>query len=452
MRPLAYLNAHLLTQDQSLGELVGGILVVDGRIADIGPRIQIPETAEVVDATGMAIVPGFVDTHRHMWETSLRGMTAWRDYSAYVRVIRSEFGGLVTPEDVYAGDLLGMLGALETGITTIRDESHVQNGPEYTEAVLQALVDGGGRAVLAYGWPSTDTYAWRSADGNRRRHPTYISEVLKRGDSAAGGRVTFAMMIRGPELSDMDSARADLAYARSLGLRSSLHIGGVESSRHHGVAALERAGLLGSDLLFIHCCETSEKELRMMADHGATASVSAYIELAMPGIGRPATGRLVRAGIRPSLSIDAEPTAPTDMFSTMRAVLLAETAQQVYTGESTPVPLTERDVLAFATIEGARASGLDADIGSLTPGKAADLAVIDLRRAGMVSASDPASCIVNYGTANAVVDVLVAGRFVKRAGAMTDAAAVERAVTAAESSRRRLLQERASGRGRQSAR
>lgn len=181
----------------------------------------------------------------------------------------------------------------------------------------------------------------------------------------------------------------------------------------------------------------------MMADHGATAPVAAYIELAMPGIGRPATGRLVRAGVRPSLSIDAESTSPTDMFSTMRAVLLAETAQQVYTGESPPVSITERDVLAFATIEGARASGLDADIGSLTPGKAADLVVIDLHQAGMVSATDPASRIVNYGTVNSVVDVLVADRFMKRAGAMTDVAAVERALTAAERSRSRLLEERA---------
>ena len=125
MSAFVYRNAHLLTQDPVLGELTGDLLIVDGRIADIGLGIEVPENAESVDATGLVIVPGFVDTHRHMWETMLRGAAAWEDWIGYARIIRSEFGGLVTPEDVYAGDLLGAIGALEAGVTTIRDESHV---------------------------------------------------------------------------------------------------------------------------------------------------------------------------------------------------------------------------------------------------------------------------------------------------------------------------------------
>ena len=437
MRPLAYTNAHLLTQDDALGEQVGDLLVVDGRIAAVGRGLQVPDGTEVVDASGRAILPGFIDTHRHMWETALRGTTAWQSYSEYERVIRAQFGGMVDPEDVYAGDLLGVLGALESGITTIRDESHIQKSPEHTEAVLQALTDGGGRAVLAYGRPFG---AWTDPDPSRQ-HPTYLAEVLKRGDSAGDGRITFAMMLRSPELANLDGARADLAYARSLGLRSSVHIGGIESSRRRGVAALQREGLMGEDLLFIHACETSSEELRMIADHGAGVSVAAYIELAMPGIGRPATSRMVAAGLRPSLSIDAEPSSPTDMFNVMRAVLLAEHAEALYTGQSRPATLTERDVLAFATIEGARASGLEHEVGSLTPGKAADLIVIDLHKPGLAPATDPAACIVNQGSADAVVDVLVAGEFVKRGGHMSDAALVRRAVSAAETSRARLFEQ-----------
>ena len=181
----------------------------------------------------------------------------------------------------------------------------------------------------------------------------------------------------------------------------------------------------------------------MLADSGGSASVSAYIELAMPGIGAPATARLVAAGIRPSLSIDAEPSAPGDMFSVMRSALIAETAAQVFTGASPAVALTERDVLAFATIEGARASGLDHEIGSLTPGKAADIVVLDLRQPGTASAIDPVAAVVNHGHPGAVVDVLVAGRYVKRDGRMVDQALVDRAVAAAERSRDRLLEARA---------
>lgn len=442
MTAVVYRGAHLLTQDPALGEFVGDLLIVDDRIASVGTHIDTPANALVVDAAGLVIVPGFVDTHRHMWETALRGTSTWTDYHGYARTIRAEFGGLITPEDVYAGDLLGALGALEAGITTVRDESHVQNSPEHTEAVLQALVDGGGRAVMAYGWPSIDTYAWRSRD-NPRRHPRYITEVLDRGRNAGGGLVTFALMLRGPELSGMAVARDDLRFARELGLRSSMHIGGVESSRERGIAALAGEGLLGPDLLFIHCCCTSDEELRMLADSGGSASVAAYIELAMPGIGAPATGRLVAAGVRPSLSIDAEPSAPGDMFSVMRAALLAETASQVFTGASPVVALTERDVLAFATIEGARASGLDHEVGSLTPGKAADIVVLDMRQPGTASAIDPVAAVVNYGHPGAVVDVLVAGHYVKRAGQMVNQALVDRAVTAAERSRDRLVEARA---------
>ncbi|HJT94219.1 MAG TPA: amidohydrolase family protein, partial [Mycobacterium sp.] len=127
MTAVVYQGAHLLTQDPALGELVGDLMIVDGRIAAVGTHFDVPANASVVDAAGKVIVPGFVDTHRHMWETALRGAATWTDYLGYARIIRAEFGGLITPEDAYAGDLLGALGALEAGITTVRDESHVQN-------------------------------------------------------------------------------------------------------------------------------------------------------------------------------------------------------------------------------------------------------------------------------------------------------------------------------------
>jgi 5-methylthioadenosine/S-adenosylhomocysteine deaminase len=438
-----YRGARLLTQDPVLGELIGDVLVVDGRIAEVGPHVgAVPEGTEEIDAHGMVLLPGFVDTHRHLWETMLRSAAAWEDWHGYARIVRAEFGELIEPEDAYAGDLLGMLGALDAGITTVRDESHVQNSPEHTEAVLQALVDSGGRAVFAYGWPSIDTYAWRARD-NPRRHPTYIADVVRRGRSAGGDLVTYALMLRGPELSGMTAARQDLAFARSLGLRSSMHIGTGEFGRHHGIAALHREGLLDCDITFVHCCTSSDEELRMIADAGAGASVAAYLELAMPGLGAPATSRLVAAGTRPSLSIDAEPSAPADMFTVMRAALLAESAVQVYTGAAPPFRLTERDVLAFATLQGARDSGLDHEIGSITPGKAADMIAVDLALPGTASAVDAAAAVVNHGHPGAVRDVLVAGRHVKRDGHLVDRTLLGRAVSAAERSRDRLVAARA---------
>lgn len=389
----------------------------------------------------MVIVPGFVDTHRHMWETTLRGLTAWQDYDSYVRVVRTEFGGLMTPEDAYAGDLLGMLGALESGTTTVRDESHLQTSPEHTDAMLQALIDSGGRAVFAYGWrPPFDGDTWRAQDTSRTT-PTYIREAVRKGTGT--DLVTFALMPRGPEASDMETVRRDLHLARELGLRTSMHVGGIESSDRRGIAALARADLLGPDMLFVHCCCTTDDEMRMLATNGASASVSPYIELVMPGIGPPATTRLLAAGVRPSLSVDAEPSSPGDMFTVMRATLLADTAAQVFAERTAPAALTARDVLAFATIDGARASGLDHEIGSITAGKAADIAVLDCRQPGIAAAGDPAAAVVQQGHPGAVIDVLVAGTYVKRAGRMADQSLVGRAASAAERSRARLLSRRA---------
>jgi cytosine/adenosine deaminase-related metal-dependent hydrolase len=127
------------------------------------------------------------------------------------------------------------------------------------------------------------------------------------------------------------------------------------------------------------------------------------------------------------------------MFSVMRAALLAETATQLFTEAAPAVTLTQRDLLAFATIEGARASGLDHEIGSLTPGKAADIVVLDLRQPGIASAVDPVAAVVDQGHPGAVIDVLVAGRYVKKSGRMVDRALVEKTVAAAERSRDRLL-------------
>lgn len=431
-------GGFLLTQDSALGELAADVLVVDGTIAAVGPDIEAGPGTEVVDATGTVVIPGFVDTHRHLWETTVRGASAWLDWDGYARVVRSEIGTRVRPEDAYAGNLLGALGALDSGVTTVRDESHVQNSPEHSDAALQGLVDAGGRAVFAYGWPSVDTYAWRAQD-DYRRHPRYIEELLAAGDSRNGGLVTFALMVRGPELSGMGASREDLAFARELGLRSSMHVGNGEMGRqHHGIAALGEAGLLGPDLLFIHCCTSTPDELRMIADSGGTASVSAYIELAMPGLGSPATSRLLDAGVRPSFSIDAEPSAPADMFAVMRAALLAQTAEQVYTG-AVPHTFDERDVLSFATLQGARACGLDDRIGSITPGKVADLVLVDVTRATTSSSVSAVSAVVNHGHAGAVTDVLVGGRFVKRHGELVRADVLRTAVATADASRAHLI-------------
>ena len=214
--------------------------------------------------------------------------------------------------------------------------------------------------MFAYGWPSIDSNTWMLR--GEATHPEDIRRV--RSDLLAddGALVTLQAMLRGPELSTTEVSAKDIGLARELGIRSSMHVGnGAWGPMFRGIGSLGDAGLLGDDLLFIHCCTSDDDELKMLADSGGTASVAAAIEAVMPGLGAPATGRLLKFGIRPSFSIDTEATVAGDMFNVMRAAIAAHgvgitLAPEVY--EDLPA-FTPTDLLEFATFQGARASGLD---------------------------------------------------------------------------------------------
>ena len=431
-------NAHLLTQDPEHGELIGDLLVRDGKIADIGTDLT-ADGATVIDGTDRAVLPGFIDTHRHTWQGAVRQTGIGWDFSAYRQHIQLTWGPQYTPQDVYTGNMVGALGALDTGITTLRDESHIQNSPEHTDQAVRALQDSGIRGVFAYGWPSIDSNKWMLR--GEATHPEDIRRVREQTLPDDGALVTLQAMLRGPELSTTEVTAADLAMARELGIRSSMHVGnGPWGPQFRGIGSLGKAGLLGDDLLFIHCCTSDDEELQMLADSGAHASVAAAIEAVLPGLGAPATGRLLKFGIRPSLSIDTEATVAGDMFNVMRAALSAHNvgvslAPEQY--DALPA-FTPRDLLEFATIAGAKASGLADRTGSLTVGKDADLIVFRLDQFTTVPSADIAASIVGAGHPGNIETVLVAGKAAKWDGTLThpDLPAIR---AQAEESRDRLL-------------
>ncbi|MEO7625830.1 MAG: amidohydrolase family protein [Nocardioides sp.] len=431
-------NAHLLTQDPDLGELVGDLLVRDGKIAEIGTDLS-AEGATVIDGTDRAVLPGFVDTHRHTWQGAVRQTGIGWDFGAYRQHIQLTWGPEYTPEDVYVGNMVGALGALDAGITTLRDESHIQNSPAHTDEAIRALQDSGIRGVFAYGWPSIDSNKWMLR--GEATHPEDIRRVREQVLTEDSARVTLQAMLRGPELSTTEVSAADLGLARDLGIRSSMHVGnGPWGPQFRGIGSLGEAGLLGDDLLFIHCCTSDDEELKMLADCGAHASVSAAIEAVLPGLGAPATGRLLKFGIRPSLSVDTEATVAGDMFNVMRASLTAHNlGVSLVPDEYADLPtFTPRDLLEFATIAGAKASGLDDRTGSLTVGKDADLIVFRLDEFTTVPSADIAASIVGAGHPGNVETVLVAGKAAKWNGRLThpDLDAIR---AQAEKSRDRLL-------------
>ncbi|WP_420310624.1 amidohydrolase family protein [Streptomyces sp. YS-B37] len=383
----------VLTMDPAVPDLVrGDVLLEDGVIVEVAARIDAPD-AEVIDATDRIVMPGFVDNHRHSWQTAFRGAGADWTFPEWAQAMHRTVKPHYRPEDVYVGTLLGRLEALHSGVTTMLDWYHVAQTHDHEDAAVAALRDARGRSVfcLGAGWGTTDP-----VDADIRR---------VRADLTGEGPVTLALGLRGPDDTDMDTVARELKLADELGLRTSLHVDPSGTSRT--VADLREHGLLRGTTTFVHANGITDEELRMLADAGASLSVSPDVELKM-GFGSPVTGRALAAGVRPTLSVDDVPSAGGDLFSTMRT---AFAVQRGLDGG-----LRSRDLLEFTTIDAARSCGLDARTGSVTPGKDADLILLRTDDLTVFPVTDPAGSVVSAGHPGLVDTVLVAGQVVKRDG------------------------------------
>ncbi|WP_040503132.1 amidohydrolase family protein, partial [Herbaspirillum lusitanum] len=225
---------------------------------------------------------------------------------------------------------------------------------------------------------------------------------------------------RGPEMATRDVWLGDLRLARELGIRSSIHMGAyARNAKVRAIAQMHEAGVLGEDLTFVHCCCSHDDEISMMADAGVTASLGVHCELNAQGIGDIPFDRLLAAGIRPSLSGDTETKCAGDMFTQMRhafAYYRSWMGGGHSKAKAAPETMTMRDVLEFATLAGAKATGLDGKIGSLTPGKQADIVMIRADDINLAPVSDAVGAIVLAAHSGNVDSVYVAGRAVKKAG------------------------------------
>jgi len=385
----------VVSMDPAVGDLErGDVLLQDGVIVEVAERIDAPD-AEVIDAADRIVLPGFVDTHRHTWQTAFRGVGADWTFAQYLVAVHGTLKPHYRPEDVYLGNLLGRLEALHCGVTTMLDWFHCAQSPEHADAAVAALRDAPGRSVFCYGagWGALDPI-----DAEARR---------VRSDLSGDGLVTMALGLRGPELTPVDTVAEELKLAADLDLRTSMHI--ESGGTRRAIAELQERGLLRDTSTFVHANAVGDDELRMLAEAGASVSVSPDVELKM-GIGWPMTGRMLAAGLRPTLSTDDCPSAAGDMFATMR------TAYAVQRGLDGA--LQSRDVLAFATVDGARACGPGARTGSITPGKDGDLILLRADDPTVFPPNNPVGTIVTAGHPGLVDTVLVAGRVVKRDGVL----------------------------------
>jgi 5-methylthioadenosine/S-adenosylhomocysteine deaminase len=417
-------GGHVLTMDQAQGDFAGGdVHVRDGEIVAVGESIEAPD-AELIDGADFIVLPGLVETHWHIWTTMLRSMSGDVAEHGYFPTSRT-VGAAYLADDMYVSARLALAEAVHSGITFVHDWCHNVRGPEYAEAALRALTDSGMRARFSYGTPT----------GHPNEEPIDHADLARLAgswpDRDAGRRLSLGLAWRGAASA---ASTEDARVARELGLPLSVHVNNFQTSAG-GIAAIAEAGLLGADVQLIHAIWSSPEEVRAVAESGASLSLSPFTELRI-GFGFPMTGEYLEAGVPIGLSVDTPAlSGNADMFAIMKAIQNVENARTL-----NEFRLTARRVLELATIEGARSMGVADRVGSLTPGKRADLIMIDTRDVNLGVVAEPTHAIVEAAQPANVDTVMIDGRILKRQGMLvgvdTDAIIAD-ARTAAAAARQR---------------
>ncbi len=411
---------YVLTVDPALGDIPGGDVLIEGdTIVAVGRNLEAGD-AQSIDVSGDVVIPGFVDTHRHTWEAAIRGCAPDATLDDYFVEVLDTFAPLYRPEDVYAGNLAGALECINAGITTLVDWSHINNTPDHPDAAIRGLQQAGIRSQYAYGSANLSLADyWFSSkiavppDDVRRIKNTYFASDDQ--------LLTMGLATRGPGFCLDEVVHAEWALARELGIPITVHVGmGRYAGHWNMVKQLDGLGLLGSDTTFIHCCYFSDEEWQLVADTRGTISIAPQVEMQM-GHGWPPVVKATQFGLRPSLSIDVVTTVPGDMFTQMRCVMAGERnlVNLAAWQADTPVPasmIKARDILTMATLNGAHVAGLEARTGSLTPGKKADIVVIDGKAVATAPVIDPVATVVLCADTSNVDTVIVNGAIQKRGG------------------------------------
>jgi cytosine/adenosine deaminase-related metal-dependent hydrolase len=436
-------GAYVLTQDPTIGELAGADVLVEGdRIAQVGTGLS-AEGAQVIDATGDIVIPGFIDTHRHTWETSIR--TCAPDYAliTYFSAILDQFAPKYRPEDVLAANRWGALECINAGITTLVDWSHIMNTDEHAYAAIQGLQETGIRSVFAFGFPNTSLVTWwfgPDYQGSVERIDGDLGRRLRTGPlSDDSALVTMALATRGTNFCKPDIVRYEWELAKELGINVTVHVAmdrfGYTKNQ---LTALRDLDLLYPNTTYIHSSHLTDEEWLLVRDSGGNVSLAPQIEIQM-GHGWAPAQKAESLGIPVGLSSDVATTSSADQFTQMHAVFGSERGRRHQASwdanldglEPTPDLITARQVLRWATIDGAKVAGLADRTGSITPGKKADIVIIDGNAVNTYPVIDPVAAVVCAADISNVDTVIIDGVIRKRDGRLaTDLASARAAVGA----------------------
>ena len=415
----------VLTQDPELGEMPEADVLLEGdRISEIGKDLS-ADGARVIEARGDIVIPGFVDTHRHTWETNIR--TCAPDFAliTYFSAILDKFAPHYRPEDVHSATQWGALECINAGITTLVDWAHIMNTPDHADASVSALEDTGIRSVFAYGFPNTSLVDWWFG-------PDYTGSVLTPdGDDARrvrsehfgsdDGRVTMALATRGPGFCQPEVVRHDWELAKELEVNITVHVAMDRFGYTKGqISALRDMDLLYPGTTYVHASHLTDEEWELVRDSGGNVSFAPQIEIQMGHGWAPAVTAL-EYDVPIGLSSDVATTAPADQFTQMHAVFGTERGRRHQAAwdddldglEPSPGLISSREALSWATIGGAEVAGIADRTGSLTPGKKADIVIIDGSAVNVAPIIDPVGAVVCAADVSNVKTVMVDGEVLK---------------------------------------
>jgi 5-methylthioadenosine/S-adenosylhomocysteine deaminase len=389
----------VLTLDRNAGDFERADVLIEGKkIAAVQPNLK--AEAEVIDASNMIVMPGFIDTHHHQYETILRSILAdglLAGPKSYGSEIQTILTPAYRPEDAYISELVASLSQISAGVTTGVDTSQVSHTPEHTDACIEGLNAAGRRTLFAYS----------QGVGSGVRYPEDIRRLRTRYFASNDQLLTLAMG---------GGLNANIwALAREVGVPIVNHVVGNSAA----LEQLGKAGLMRSDNEYIHCTQLSDTAWKMIADTGGKVSIATAIEMQMRH-GMPPIQTALDHGIKPSLSVDVETNMAADMFTVMRTTFTLQRTllnERALAGDmNLPALLTCRDVLEMATINGARDSHLDNKIGTLTPGKEADIIMLRTDAINVMPLNNAPGAVVTLMDTSNVDTVLIAGKLMKRGG------------------------------------
>ncbi len=395
----------VLTLDPDLGDFAqADLLIEDGRIAEIRSEIAVSDEAiVVVDAANRIVIPGFVDTHHHFYQGILRNILPNGLIDPdYNRDVNATLTPAYLPPDAYAGVLVTALGMINNGTTTAIDTSQVNHTPEHSDAAIAAHRESGLRVV----------YAYARGAGPDAQYPQDLYRLRQTYFNSDDQLLTLALTA---------NLNTDLfSFAREAGVSAVCH--GINGPNEPMLMELGRAGFLRPGDVYLHCSHLSAQAWRLIRDSGGGVALSVPTEMTM-GHGMPAIQDALDNGVRPSLSSDLTVAMSQDSFTQMRATLTLQRLlllQRARNGEQNLPPLlTCREVLEFATIEGARCTGLEDKIGTLTPGKEADIVLLKADQLDVWPLNNAPGTVVNMMNPSHVDTVFIAGRAKKWRGGLT---------------------------------